>query len=56
MIINHLTERGMMDPALLDNLPFTDVTPRGPDGLVKSAQVDELVEVLQRLADKAVAA
>src|SRR5262249_5815785 len=56
MIINHLTEHGVMDPALLYESPFTDLTPHGPDGLFTATQVDELVEVLQRLKVTALAA
>ena len=29
---NHLTEHGVMDAAMLYESPFTDLTPRGPDG------------------------
>jgi type I restriction enzyme R subunit len=33
LIVNHLTEHGVMRAALLYESPFTDVTPRGPDGI-----------------------
>ena len=33
LIVNHLTEHGVMEAALLYESPFTDLTPRGPDGL-----------------------
>jgi hypothetical protein len=29
--------------------PFTDITPRGPDGLFASAEVDELIATLLRV-------
>jgi type I restriction enzyme R subunit len=56
MIVNHLTEHGVMDAALLYESPFTDVTPQGPDGLFSSAQVDALVEVLHQIKVTALAA
>lgn len=49
LIINHLTEHGAMDAALLYESPFTDLTPQGPDGLFTSAQVDELIEALEQI-------
>ena len=49
LIVDHLTEHGVMGAALLYESPFTDVTPRGPDGLFTSPQLDELVAVLKRL-------
>jgi type I restriction enzyme R subunit len=48
LIVDHLTEHGIMDAALLYESPFTDLTPQGPDGLFTSPQVDELVAVLDR--------
>lgn len=54
LVINHLTEHGVMDAAVLYESPFTDLTPQGPDGLFTSAQVDELVAVLERVREAAV--
>jgi type I site-specific restriction endonuclease len=53
LIVDHLTEHGVMDATLLYESPFTDLTPRGPDGLFTSAQVDELMAVLRRVRDTA---
>ncbi|MGB9940217.1 DEAD/DEAH box helicase family protein [Methanosarcina sp.] len=55
LIINHLTEHGTIDTALLYESPFTDITPYGPDGLFTSAQVDELIGVLEQIKATALA-
>ena len=56
LIVDHLTEYGVMDPALLYESPFTDVTPRGPDGLFTSADVERLFQVIEGVRVAAVAA
>jgi type I restriction enzyme R subunit len=56
LIIDHLTERGVIGAALLYESPFTDVTPHGPDGVFTSDQVDELIGVLNEVRQTAVAA
>ena len=56
LIVNHLTEHGVMEASRLYESPFTDLTPRGPDGLFTSSQVDELIAVLDQVKLSAIAA
>jgi type I restriction enzyme R subunit len=55
LIVNHLTERGVMDVDQLYKSPFTSYAPQGPDVLFTSDQVDELVGVLEDIRRRAVA-
>jgi type I restriction enzyme, R subunit len=56
MVVDHLTEHGVMEPARLYESPFTDLTPRGPDGLFEPTEIDELLRVLQAVRATAIAA
>jgi type I restriction enzyme R subunit len=55
LIIDHLTQRGWMDPALLYESPFTDFSPRGVEGLFGPAQVTALISTLDTIRQSAVA-
>ncbi|MCC7376924.1 MAG: DEAD/DEAH box helicase family protein [Verrucomicrobiales bacterium] len=56
LIADHLTERGVVEPASLYESPFTDLTPQGPDALFSSAHLDELVRTLDAIRATAMAA
>jgi type I restriction enzyme, R subunit len=55
MVIEHLTDQGVMDPALLYEPPFTDVAPTGPDQLFDEDKVTRLFTKIQAINDSAVA-
>ena len=55
LIVNHLTERGVMEAGLLYESPFTDLTPRGPEGLFSSAHLSQLMGVLDQVRRAAMA-
>jgi len=46
----------VVETSILYASPFTDLTPSGPEGLFSGVQVDELVAVLGRVKERAVAA
>ena len=56
LIVDHLTEHGVVAPERLYESPFTDLTPRGPEGLFTSAELDELMAVLDAVRARATAA
>jgi type I restriction enzyme R subunit len=55
MMIDHLTARGVMDPRLLYESPFTDLDPLGVAGVFREADVVELVQILRDVEHRAVA-
>lgn len=56
LIVDHLTEHGVMEPSRLYESPFTDLTPRGPDALFTPSELDELILSLEAVRTTAVAA
>jgi len=56
LIVNHLTEHGTIAAEMLYESPFTDLTPRGPDGLFSSTEVDQLITVIAGIRETALAA
>ena len=55
MIVEHVTEQGWMDPALLYASPFIDLSPKGIDGVFDSAAVAGIISTLEEIRRRAVA-
>lgn len=55
LIVEYLTEHGVMGAARLYESPFTDVSPRGPEGVFTPMQVDQIVAVLVEIRERAAA-
>lgn len=53
LLIDHLTEQGVMDASRLYESPFTDVSRAGPEALFDGPQVDRIVEVLRDVRTRA---
>jgi len=56
LIINHLTEHGVIEASMLYESPFTDLAPQGPEGIFSSEQVGELITTLTAINCSAIAA
>ncbi len=56
LIVDHLTEHGVMGAAALYESPFTDLAATGPDGLFAGTEVDAIVAVLDGVRATAMAA
>ena len=55
LIVQYLTENGVMDAARLYESPFTDISQQGPEALFLPARVAEMVRVLGEIRQRAVA-
>lgn len=55
LIIDHLTERGAMDPRRLYESPFTDLDDQGVSGVFPQADVQRIVQVLNDVRGRAAA-
>jgi type I restriction enzyme R subunit len=53
MIVDHLTERGVMDARLLYESPFTDLDPLGVAGVFGEGDVVELIRILRDVEGRA---
>ena len=47
LVVEHLTENGVMDAGRLYESPFTDVAPQGPEGIFPVEDVNELVAAIE---------
>ena len=56
LIVDHLTQYGLMDPVLLYEAPFTDVAARGPEGLCSVSEIEGLIRIIERVNAVAAAA
>ena len=52
LIIDHLTARGIMDPKLLYETPFTDFDTKGVEGVFEHSDVVRLVQILRDIEPK----
>lgn len=55
LIIDHLTEKGAMDPRRLYESPFTDMDDQGVSGVFPQADVQRIVQVLNVVRERAAA-
>ena len=55
MVIDYLTERGIMDPRSLYESPFTDLDSMGLEGVFGSAEVVELLSIIEDVEKRATA-
>ena len=53
LVIEHMTEAGSMDPALLYEAPFTDIAPTGPEQVFDEGQVAALVARIREISESA---
>jgi type I restriction enzyme, R subunit len=55
MIIDHLTARGVMDPKLLYEAPYTDFDSKGVEGVFEHRDAIRLVEILRAVEPRSAA-
>jgi len=55
MVIDYLTERGVMDPRSLYESPFTDLDSMGVEGIFGSAEVVELLSIIEEFKKRTAA-
>lgn len=55
MVVDYLTEHGIMEPELLYESPFTDLNPSGVEGIFPSQDVERLIGILEEVRKRAAA-
>ncbi|MCZ8133529.1 MAG: DEAD/DEAH box helicase family protein [Rhodobacteraceae bacterium] len=55
LLINHLTEKGVVDPARFYESPYTDLNDQGISGVFSDADVQQIISVVNGIRMKAVA-
>jgi type I restriction enzyme R subunit len=55
LVIDYLTQNGIMDPALLYTPPYTDLNPSGLDGVFTDSDADRILNILKRIRENAAA-
>lgn len=55
MMIEHLTARGVMDPRLPYELPFTDLDPLGVAGVFGEGEAVQIIDILRDVQSRAAA-
>src|SRR6202171_6625568 len=53
LTVDHLTQRGWMEPSLLYESPFTDLNSRGVEGVFGSEEVTQLLSILTSIRQHA---
>jgi hypothetical protein len=55
MVIDHLTDRGVMDARLLYESPFTDLSPLGVEGVFDTRKTARVIHILEGIHRRAAA-
>ena len=55
MVVDHLTDRGVMEPRLLYESPFTDINPLGVEGIFGQQDAAEVVSIIEDVNRRAAA-
>ena len=53
LIVEYLTENGVMEPARLYESPFIDISPQGPEAVFGDSKVTQMIEVLGEIRKRA---